>query len=165
MDYTGKKGVGKRYLDEYGNFRPVTELPEEIQEEMRVSSKELQEQQRINRMAKGGQDSMPAQLVTQNSNEKALLSIIEQQTALINKLNTRLDGIEAKSAPQAEAVVEEEEVEKPMTKKESLLEEAKDLGIVCSDKNTIKELEEMIAAEVGESDGKIGPSADDMDDL
>lgn len=156
-DYTGKSGVGKRYLDEYGNFRPITTLPKHIQEEMAANTRKLALEATKARIAKNGAVSEEVISKMPDVQTETLLSIIEKQSDVINRLEGKLDNIVggASEPKKSNEVKEVEEEAKPLTKKQKLQAEAKELGLAFTESDTIKDLEALIAEENGEAEQEI----------
>lgn len=151
MDYTGKANVGKRYLDENGNFMPVTSLPKEVQEEIAANSREASRQLMENRMNRSNNKSS----APSNDMSEKLLSIIEAQTEMINRLEDRLEDV---GIPAVEPEVH-------LTPKEALLAEAMDLGLKVNEKMTMKMIQEKIneaTQEIVPADSDLYPDTDDL---
>ena len=151
MDYTGKAGAGKRYLDENGNFIPISKLPKEVQIEIQENSRAASKRAMEKRLKdKGFEKSEDVKLESDK-----LLSIIEKQSELIAKLEAKLDK---DSEPE---VVVEPEVK--LTPKQQLQKECDDLGIAYTESDTIKDLKKLIEAEtmeVVEADDERYPDVD-----
>lgn len=162
MNYTGKAGVGKRYLDENGNFLPITTLPIDKQREIQENSRKISKANNDARMRKQGLD---VEEMEKAVNDDKFLSIIEKQSAVIDRLEARLNEVE-----NAGKSVEEDVVDAPvkLTKKEKLLAEALDMGLVVDENNTIKEIEALIASESEEVEVEViaadDPNFKDTDD-
>ena len=135
MDYTGKS-VGKRYLDENGNFMPISSLPESVQKEIAENSREAGKMFMESRMSRSGVNVKKGN--DGEVNDK-LLSIIEAQTAMIQRLEARLEDIDVAVEPEVK-----------LTPKEALLAEAMDLGLVVNEKMTMKQIQELIDEETME---------------
>lgn len=135
MDYTGKAGAGKRYLDANGNFIPITKLPKSVQEEIARNSAKANSIAMSKRVSKGQVDDAV------NATSDKLLSIIEKQSEVIERLEAKLSGMEDKvdSLPKPK-----------LSPKQELQKQCDELGIAYSEKDTIRQLEKMIQEETME---------------
>ncbi len=149
-DVTGKSGVGKRVLDDHGNWRPVTSLSKEIQDEIKVGQKAAAEQfrEKALRHNKEYQDhkakESEAGLKSENDDLKA---IIKEQGEMLAKINAKMEL--GATVAKEEVVVEGPKVvvdiqPKPLTPKKKLQLEAEDLGVDFEEITTIAELKELI---------------------
>ena len=132
MDYTGKAGVGKRYLDDNGNFQPVTNLPPEVQEEIKENSKKAHKEA----LDKANRNPQPVvtNTATEGSSDK-LLDIISKQSELISRLESKLSGDEPQVAEQK------------LTPKQKLQKECDELGLDYNEDHTKAQLQTMIDRE------------------
>lgn len=152
MDYTGKAGTGKRYLDDNGNFMPISSLPREKQVEIQENSRLVSKMQMDARLKKQGIES--AEITNENGNmAEKMLKIIEHQGRVIERLEGKFNNIDVPSKDVMED--KQEEVEVKLTPKEKLMAEAMDLGLVVDDKMTMKTIQNLIdeeSMEIVESD-------------
>lgn len=137
MDYTGKAGAGKRYLDENGNFIPITKLPKSVQEEIARNSSQASKMALNKRISKGEVD-----VKVSDSSDK-LMSIIEKQADLISRLEEKLDSVESKIDATSTPTPK-------LTRKQELQKQCDELGIAYVEEDTIKQLQKMIDAETME---------------
>ena len=144
MDATGK-AVGKRVLDDNGNWTTVASLPQEVQDEIKANNKLADAKRRDQALTHNTQyqenkkSIEDSKLKSENSDLKA---IIKEQGDMLAKINAKME-LGAEVVP---AKVEEIPADKPMTKKQKLQAEAELLGIDFEESNTIAELEELIEA-------------------
>ena len=155
-DVTGKSGVGKRVLDDHGNWRSVTSLPKSVQDEIKASQKVAANQfkEKALRHNKDYQDHK-AKEVEKNlkSENDDLKSLVKDQGEMLAKLNAKMElGATPVSVAKVEEVEEEETVStahvepKPLTPKKKLQLEAEELGVDFEELTTIAELKELIEA-------------------
>jgi hypothetical protein len=147
-DFTGKSGAGKRYLDEYGNFRPISDLPQQTQDEIKLNSRKIQEDTVKKRLAQsaGVDEKFIAQ--APNVETESLLRIIENQSSIIDRLEGKMDSLLPQPVKEEEAELKLPE----LTPKEKLLWEAEELGLAVDASMTIKALKAAIAEEVSNDD-------------
>lgn len=161
-DYTGKRGVGKRYLDETtGALIPISTLPKEKQKEIAANSRIAANKAREARMKNRGLDTSSVEV---NPSNERLLNIIEKQASTIDRLEDRLNQMEDREFTDiSEAqIAKDESVEEQvkLTPKETLMAEAMDLGIEVSDKMTMKTIQTLI----DEANGSVEVVVDDEED-
>ena len=158
-DVTGKSGVGKRVLDEHGNWRSVTSLPKEVQNEIKAGQKVAQDQfkEKALRHNKEYQDHKAKENEKNLKDETAALrGIVKDQGEIIAKINAKLElGAIIPKEPKTEdentpdPVVTE--APKPLTPKQKIQAQARELDIVFAEKDTIKDLEAMIQEAEGQN--------------
>lgn len=101
-DVTGKSGVGKRVLDENGNWIAVSSLPKEIQEEIKENSKQAARDMRL-----------------QASNQAVELKKLREERDKLEGQNESLQDAVKKQGEQIEkllAKLDEKPVNKPVKK-------------------------------------------------
>jgi len=153
-DVTGKSGVGKRVLDDHGNWRAVTSLPKEVQNEIKASQKvaAVQFRDKALRHNKDYQDSKAQESDAKLKSENAeLKSIIKEQGDMLAKINAKLElgasvvvGVDPAAPGEDKTVETVVEAPKPLTPKQKLQLEAEELGLDFEDLHTKAELKEMI---------------------
>ena len=152
-DVTGKSGIGKRVLDDHGNWRAVTSLPKEVQVEIKASQKVAADQfkEKALRHNKDYQDNKSKESESKLKSENdELKAMIKEQGDMLAKLNAKMElgaspvhiGVDVASGPDKSVVTE---VPKKLTPKQKLQEEAGNLGIEFEELHTKAELEEMIS--------------------
>lgn len=148
-DITGKSGVGKRVLDDHGNWRAVTTLPKSVQDEIKASQKVAAEQfkEKALRHNKDYQDHK-AKEVEKNlkSENDALKDIIKEQGDMLAKINAKMElGAKVVEREEKKSVdLPVVEPVKPMTPKQKLIMEAEELGVDFEESMTKAEISELI---------------------
>lgn len=160
-DYTGKRGVGKRYMDETtGALIPISTLPIEQQKKIQENSRIAQLKAREAHMKNRGIDTSTVEV---NPSNERLLNIIEKQAQTIDRLEDRLNQMDDREFTDISAKhVQDEvvEVEVKLTPKEELMAQAMDLGIEVDPKMTMKTIKTLI----DEANGEVEVVEDDEED-
>lgn len=154
-DVTGKSGVGKRVLDDHGNWQSVTSLPKEVQNEIKASQKVAagQFKEKALRHNKDYQDHKAKETEKNLKSENdELKGIVKEQGDMLAKINAKLElganvapPVSAKTLTDAKDKLDEVEKPKKLTPKQLLQEEAGNLGLDFEDLHTKAELEDMIS--------------------
>jgi len=159
-DVTGKSGVGKRILDEHGNWRTVTSLPKEVQKEIKASQKVAQNQfkEKALRHNKEYQDHKAKETEKNLKSENdELRELVKSQGEMLAKINAKMElGAAPTGSGETSSEVtssggdenkpdEPAPAPKPLTPKQKLQLEAEELGIDFEELHTKAELTEMIS--------------------